>query len=203
MSLDAIDKGWYTEAGTHYAYNENYLVGRNSHTHRNFFVFDLSGVDLSRGQCIVEAALVLDTFEVFTEDASETVEFFDVTAPVTDLLIGLRSVSRYDDFGTGISYGMQTYKPRDPFPPRVIALNSAAVDAIRLSAGSLFAIGGSVTTLQDTPLRLQYVFNGSHIGIGITRLDLTIVPEPPAFAFATSTLFGLSLIRRCGQRLHG
>ena len=201
VSLSALDRGWYTSFGEHTPSNSNYAVGQiQSRTYRNFFVFDLSDVVLSDVQTLVAAALVLDTLAIGTLDPFETVEFFDVTSPINDVINrvdGATGRSTFNDLGTGISYGTQTYSPSDSFTQKTIALNSSAVDAIRNSAGSLFAIGGSITTLRPVQQSATELIFGDNDAVPrTTRLDLTIVPEPSAFALAASSLIAVSVIRR-------
>jgi hypothetical protein len=77
-----------------------------------------------------------------------------------------------------------------------ISLNSAAIDAILDSAGLMFAIGGSVTTLNAGQRDAEFVFGSSQTQPSTQRLDLTIVPEPSAFAIVATSLFAVSAIRR-------
>ena len=48
VTLNAVDSGWYNDAGFHDATNQNYIAGLCSDcggaVFRNFFVFDLTGV---------------------------------------------------------------------------------------------------------------------------------------------------------------
>ncbi len=94
MTIDASDRGWYTETGLHTPSNTNYNVGDTTPAsdQRNFFVFDLSGVT----QQIVSAQLSLFVPTTssgpdggfFSADATETYAVFDITTSIASLTGG-------------------------------------------------------------------------------------------------------------------
>ena len=68
-----------------------------------------------------------------------------------------------------------------------VTLNAAAIAAMNANHG-LFAMGGSITTLDDVPNN-EYTFGNSGAPTDIAELRLTLVPEPASAA-----------LRYCGNR---
>ena len=74
-----------------------------------------------------------------------------------------------------------------------ITLNAAAISALDAATG-LIGIGGSLTTLDSLP-NLEATFAGTNSGTEITRLQLTLVPEP-----STLLLLGIGATSLLGYR---
>ena len=185
--INYFDSGWYKPTGEHDPFNKNYLVGDfrgpncalcgyPSSEFRNFFVFDLKNVAKP-----IESA----TLALFVEGASnrvpgfvssdlgENYELHDVTTPIDVLRNGTNGVTTHADLGSGIVYGNRMMTVADKRHEVEIILNAAAIGAMN-STHVLFAIGGSITTL-DGLANDEYVFAGSP---NVTHeLRLTLVPE--------------------------
>jgi hypothetical protein len=73
-----FSQGWWPSNASvqNNDFNDNYIVGTNGGaSYRDFFTFDLSRI----GEPIVTATLLLQRGEVGSNEATETVEFFDVS----------------------------------------------------------------------------------------------------------------------------
>ena len=194
--LDAIDSGWYNEFGYHENNNENYIVGNtfNLITHRDFFLFDLSGV----GSTIASAELRLFNHSQLTSpsnvdgyisgDATETYVLYDVDTAIASLTSGGNGlVSHYNDLGSGTTFGSYIASAADNGTAISIPLNADAVQALNNSTGS-FAIGGAITTLRiDRPYR-EHLFSNSHNPPNSRQLVLKFVPEPTTCTLALAAL---------------
>ena len=173
--LGAIDQGWYRQNGEHLVANPNYVAGMTGgNQFRNFFVFDLAGLT-----SIQSAALRLNTEEYSSADPTETYTLFDVTTPIASLINGTGGLGAFDDLGSGTSYGSRVYSLGDEFQVRDLTLNPAALTALNLTIGGLFALGGALTSLDPSTPGNEFVFGFS--GNNLARLVLETerdVPEP-------------------------
>jgi hypothetical protein len=207
-----LDRGWYSELGVHLPENDNYAVGDlhgracSSSTCysdlRNFFVFDLSLLP----RPIQSAKLVLNVHGTlpipgyFSNDPSENYELHDVATPIATLLDGTGGVAAHADLGSGVAYGSRVFTSADVSvglgsTTVAIQLNSSAINAMNSSLGGMFAMGGSITTLDNLP-NDEYVFAYSFTAYdGISYLDLSLVPEP-----STMFLLGIGTISLLGYR---
>ena len=148
--LDHVDHGWYRDDGFHVPSNDNYFVGSNSNTeYRNFFVFDLSSVDLE----IVSVQLVVfnGVNGYISSDPSETYTSFDVSTDPLVLIDGTGGTAAFADLGTGVSYGSHVATESDNGTFVTITLNSSAVASANAAAGGVWALGGAITTLDNAP----------------------------------------------------
>lgn len=142
--IEAVDSGWYDDAGSHTPTNDNYYVGAASDPTpgaagrdlNNFFVFDLSNL---RGT-FNSASLVINSFQV---SRSETYELFDYTGDIDDLLDG-SAAGAHADLESGAGYGAFAYTSGDAYTLRELALSGAALADINAAVGGRFAFGGSV-----------------------------------------------------------
>ncbi len=166
VTLADVDKGYYTDAGDHGSFNENYLVGRLSGSDfRNFFVFDLTDIV----DQITSAKLVVNTTEV--TGGGGTYELFSVETVVSELTkdgFGLTDI--FDDLGEGSPYGSRGISNLEHDTDIEISLSANFLSAAN-SASGLFAIGGALSPLTADP---QYVF-----GYGEPAVQLIVeIPEP-------------------------
>jgi hypothetical protein len=208
-----LDRGWYNELGVHNPGNDNYGAGdfRGRFCSsgdcpsdvRNFFVFDLSLIPkpVQSATLILHLIGTLPQPGYFSNDASETYELHDVVTPIAQLVDGTGGLAAHTDLGSGVVYGSRAFTSADVFQgigaTRIqIPLNESAIKALNEARGGPFALGGSITTLDDKP-NPEYVFAYSFTAYGaISWLDLSLVPEPPSFL-----LLGLGTVsflsRRC------
>lgn len=95
LAIDSIDTGWYTETGSNYAFNANYLAGNYSaFSYRSFFVFDLSSIDLPVGQAIASATLVTNAGGI--TDDNQLLSLFDYIGSIPDLLAEAGDVTAFN-----------------------------------------------------------------------------------------------------------
>ncbi len=202
ITLDAVDRGWYTEAGSHSPTNLNYVVGDISLTdgdRHNFFVFDLSGV--TDNILSATLSLVNPANGYVSGDSSETYDLYDVTTSTATLTAGTAGIAGYTDLGSGVTYGSYTATAGDNGTTVLITLNSAAIAALD-AAGGLFAVGGTLATTLDVTDNTEQFFGFTSADVLTdTQLILTTatVPEPSSLALlgiGSLSLFGYRFRRR-------
>ncbi len=212
ITIDAPDRGWYGDNGTHNTSVLNYLAGdcdggtcvAGTNTgideFRNFFVFDLSGVT----GAIVAATLRLDNTDgtaqfpgnvgFFSDTGSETYLVSEVSTAIASLIAGTGGVAAFGDLGSGTSYGSFTATSADNGTFVEIALNSAGIAALNLASG-LFAFGGAITTLNGFPdEETLFAFSDSGL-LSDTQLELTVVPEPSTALLLAAAIALLGALR--------
>jgi len=177
--IDATDRGWYDDTGFHGPGNDNYFVGNfQRETRRNWFVFDLSTIDVEIVALQLRALNPASGF--FSGDAVETYVNYDVTTNLTDLINGLGGVAAYDDLGSGTVYASYDASNSDNATIIVIDLNAAAVADANAAAGGLWGIGGAITTLNGGN---EYLFGFTDGGNPAdTQLVVTLIPAPGVLA---------------------
>ncbi|MDC0937224.1 hypothetical protein OAS39_13145 [Pirellulales bacterium] len=179
------NQGWWSDTRNANNSSDNYALGS---TGRNFFTFDLG----SLAGTVASATLELRRYS-YTGNATETIEFFDVSTDAATLNNNTgTSVAIYDDLGTGTSYGQfEVSNIGSSFELLHFHLNAAAVADINGASGGFFSIGGSLTTNDGD----DFVFGQSN-GDGIQRLVVEVVPEPRSVTLATSLVLGLLVCHR-------
>lgn len=162
LTLNAIDSGWWSNAGNHTSTNKNYLAGflAPGTTDRNFFVFSLAGI----AQTVTSAQLRISNplTGYSSPDPSETYEVFDVSTSLPQLrATGTGQTAIFDDLGTGVGYGAQTVSAANNGGFVTVDLNTASVTALNAALGGDFAFGGSLTTLAGTANQFVFGFTGA------------------------------------------
>jgi hypothetical protein len=208
VTLDAVDSGYYRANGLHTPSLENYLTGTFTGTeYRSFFVFDLSSVTGT----INSAALRLFNPDVspflkgyVSPDPAETLNFYDVTTPVSDITGNTAGVAGFDDLGSGVFYGSRIVSAADNGTVVEIMLNGAAVSALNSGAG-LFALGGALSSISGPADQHVFGFSMAAFVPDHTRehvLDVTPIPEPATTALTTigALLFVVGGVRKTVRR---
>lgn len=181
INLEAIDMGNYNSTGLHDPNNTNYVIGDDisqggiSLQYRNFFVFDLSS--LGAGDQIIDAHLEVYQDNGFVSPSpSETWEAWDVTTAVDTLRAGgSGKTSIYNDLGTGTSYGSQEVTEASEGNLVSLTLNAMARGHIQDKIGNLFAIGGSISSLDSNPSTEEFSFGfTTNNSTNIQQLRLTV-----------------------------
>ncbi len=178
----------------------NTLVGRSGSRFpkRAYFVFDLASI----GAEVVSARLETDSpfGSYLSPDDSETLMLFDYTSDIA-ILQNQNSinVAAYEDLGDGLAYGSQLVSEADERAVVSFDFNASGVADINRAAGSLFAFGLTMATIdRPVPSRVHevfYAFSGNDDG---ARLVVELIPEPSTIAISLISIVGV-LLRR--QRL--
>lgn len=174
--LDATASGFYKENGGHVA--NNYAVGwYNSSTPeelRDYFVFDLSSVDVTILSAKLRASTVGNNSALYpSKDPSETFQLVAVDTSTASLAAGTGGTDAYADLADGTVYGSLVVVPLGIKPLLEVPLNVTGVAALNAATGSI-ALGGSITTLTKGATG-EYLFNST--GAQNTRqLILSITP---------------------------
>jgi hypothetical protein len=186
--------GNWSATGINTSTNTNYAVGNSAGTEwRNFFTFNLASLDLTNQQ-IVSATLQLRKWWHYA-DASETVDFFDVSTPADVLNNNTgASVPIFNDLGSGASYGSVAV-PRAGGTGDIISvsLNGAALSGITAAAGGYFSIGGSC---RDCSIGQTVFASGSASGDQLLVIQTAPIPEPSTYAMLGVGLAALAFLRR-------
>ncbi|RIL07235.1 MAG: hypothetical protein DCC71_03850 [Proteobacteria bacterium] len=208
---DTDNQGWYTGRGEHALQNDNYLIGHNgADAFRNFFVFDLSTLDLT-GLVVASARLEVQRYNASTLIEGYVFEYglFDVGTDAATLMAdhpgplpNADGVDVYEDLGSGASYGSLAVDPLagDADDLLQFDLSAAALADLGAAAGGFFAIGGAITNLQFNAGTIHAGSGGIGDGMqppvrdpGIQRLVIEVVPEPGTLLLVGG---GLALLSR-------
>jgi hypothetical protein len=180
VTLNAVDSGWWDSLGNRDGGLQNYTVGQNfpGDVLNDYFVFDLSAIS----QEITSAQLTLSNPSglVISPDPSETINFSDVSTPISVLEgSGPDQFGIFDDLGSGTSFGSQSVTPGTD--PVVTTLNADAITALTAGLGAQFAIGGSLTAISGPDEQL--LFSGSGSPDDQRQLTLTLAQTADWYKF--------------------
>jgi len=187
VTLNASDTGWYRSDGYHDPTNSNYVVGDlidGPDEYRNFFVFDTSSLT----QAITAATLKIwnpaggYASTGLDSPGYERYTLFDVTTDLATLTGGFAfaGASTFFDLANGATYGEYVATIADNNSYVYVPLNAAGVAALNAADG-MFALGGAITTLNNTWDDGDMLFGYS--GGSAATLVMT-VPEPSTYAMA-------------------
>jgi len=201
----ANDSGWYDQDGLHNAASTNYFTGTIGGVElRSFFVFDLTGV--APGS-VTGATLTLSNRDSAvggtalpgTVGSPLTLNLFDVSSLLSDVVAGLNGLAVFADLGGGTLLGSLVVASDAPGEVTLV-LNAAGVSRLNLAAGGSVVIGLAL----DGPGAVdQYIFanEGSTADFpdSVRRLDVTTaaaapgtVPEPGTSALMIGAVAGLA-----------
>ncbi|HEX6172106.1 MAG TPA: HYR domain-containing protein, partial [Chitinophagaceae bacterium] len=151
ITINNSYQGWYEGASfSHSASNTNYIVGYFGNNYRNYFVFDLSNLNLTGKQITAANLYILDGG---CSSGNSTVNYtlYDVISN-TNLLIATQSGTTaqgiWNDLGSGVSYG--TFSQSTLLTgTRMFTLNQNALNDITSHAGGWFSIGGTLSAVSS------------------------------------------------------
>jgi hypothetical protein len=182
QTIQAFDRGWYTQAGFHDPDNLNYLVGFGGNDDeirggnqwfRNFFVFALPSVS----EPIVGARLNLEvpSFHGYVSQSSAAVfTLHDIAFSLISLMDGTLDVMGYEDLGDGPEYGTRVYTAGDVGALTTVVLNPAALATLNANRGRLWGAGGTlgfpegIQSLPE-PCTVLPAGVGAVLGMGLAR----------------------------------
>lgn len=196
ITLNPIDRGTYHEDGSHDPLGHNYVIGRPSPVSQignNFFVFDLSSV-LDQ---VISAEFWIESSAYISADPSETFTVYDITGSIPAIRDASAGVAGFADMQSGNAYGNIDVSSADNGTMLHLILNAQAIQDINAGLGGLFAIGGTVSTLDMITPRDEQIFvftNPDDPRDGV-ELHLTIVPEPSAMGLLMVSC-GMLALRR-------
>jgi hypothetical protein len=174
--ISLYDSGWYKDYISSSWNNQSYLVGSLRDQYRNWFVFDLSNVDMTIGSATLRAYNPIEGYQ--SPDPTETWSLFDVTSDMTSLMshngTSWEDLAIYRDLGGGTNYGSTLVSAEDNGKFIEVTLNSNAITAMNNTLG-LFAIGGRLTSLSSTGYQYLFGQTGDNLQVEIV---LEAVPEP-------------------------
>ena len=176
--VTAADRGWYDGGGVHTTTNTNYLTGYNgAGNYRSFFVFGIPS--LPPGATITSAELRLGNPSngYISVDASETLQFHQVTTSIATLIAGTGGLAAFTDLGEGTSYTTKPVSLADNGTTVVIPLNTAFLSSAAATAGSQIALGGRIATLTSTVDTNERMFSSTGDTFS-TQLALTVLLPP-------------------------
>jgi hypothetical protein len=139
LTIDAFDRGWYDDDGTHQDSNDNTFTGAlaDSRILNSFFTFDLAALTT-----VSSGVLRLELEEYFGRDPSEDFAVFDVVTSVPTLnATNFGRIDIFQDLESGTIYGARTATRADVGSVLEIPLSGAAIADINAAAGGLFAVG--------------------------------------------------------------
>lgn len=163
----------------------NFLTGQSvtqngSYSSHSYFLFDLSA--LSSNVSSATLVITVPYSSYISSDPSETFQLYDVSSTSFAALQNQNTTWNfgvYDDLASGTKYGSRVFTAADNHTTITIDLNADAIAAINASKGSLFAIGGALTTLGSAT---EQLFGFTNYATN-TTLQLTSAPVPePATA---------------------
>lgn len=208
VTIPTFDRGWYDDAGQHDPANDYYLAGVTQAfepgrpdpivaDHRDWFAFDLAGLDLGNIEGIT---LRLDLGTKSQPASPGTFTLYDVSLPAAGLMDGTGGAAAFADLADGTVFGSYTPAAADTgFID--IPLNTAFLAQFEAARGSKLVFGGALTA--------GTLFGGTgtgNPGDGRSALvivdDTPIVPEPATLApVALLTSLGLLMRPRCRGEL--
>jgi hypothetical protein len=211
-TINASDSGWYDQDGVHNPAFTTYFTGAIGGLElRSFYVFDLTG--LSPGS-ITGGTLTLSNRDSDvggtplpgTVGSPMTLNLFDVSSLLADVVGGLNGLAVFADLGTGNLLGSLAVANDNPGNV-VITLNAAGLTFLNSQAGGTVVIGLALAAPGQAD---RYIFSneGSPADFtdSIRRLDLTTlappdqgVPEPSTSALMLGAMAGLMAWRKSRQ----
>jgi hypothetical protein len=192
------DQGWYTSSGSSSGSNTSYIIGEvGADISRNWFAFDLSGINLLAGEAIISASLTV-VKGGYDGDAQEEWALTSIESNVSDLIYGTGTgLDIFDDLAGGSAYGAATLTAAGGIDSLInVNLTGANVftdiDSSLASLDGLFAIGGYLSTIDSD--NTEVLFNGTggpDFLMSVLTIETTIVPVPAAVWLFGSGLIGL------------
>lgn len=168
------NQGWWSSGASNSDTNTNYITGFiGASEFRSFFTFDVS----SMTDPAVSATLRIRREQGSgSNEAIETLEFFDVSTPAAILNDNTgTNAAIFDDLGTGTSYGSFAVNSAGATTEILeFDLNSNALDEIN-STLTYFSVGGALTS--NSGGDFLFGFSGTYTA----ELHLNTCPEPSAF----------------------
>ncbi|NCC62279.1 MAG: PEP-CTERM sorting domain-containing protein [Verrucomicrobiae bacterium] len=195
--LNPIDRGTYYEDGYHNPLYHNYIIGRGSPSSliaNNFFVFDLSGVS----EQFIGAEFRIESNWYLSADPSETFTVYDITESIPSIRDGSAGIAGFADMQSGNAFGDISISSGDNGTMLSIVLNAQALQDINAGSGGLFALGGTVSTLDLITPREEQIFGPTdpdNPADGV-ELVLTLIPEPSVLGLLLLGCGMLALRRR-------
>jgi autotransporter-associated beta strand protein len=160
VTVNAFDRGFFDNTGTHYSWNSNYFAGSYptpTNVYRDFFIFNIPVSTNS----IVHAELLVDNYQVASPYSQQTYMVHKVTTPIATLEASAAGlVGVYNDLGTGAVYSVRGFATNEAQQISVVPLNAQFINDATAAAGGQLAIGGTIVSL-TTNTQYQYLFGGS------------------------------------------
>jgi fibronectin-binding autotransporter adhesin len=191
LTINGFTSGWYDNTGYHQASNPNYSAGENSgRLFRNFFVF---GLPVLSNQ-LVNAQLLLNSYDNISPSGSENYQLYDVTTPLITLTNSASgAMNTYADLGSGAFYGGRDIYVSESGLKTSVPLNNTFLAAAQANSPGNIALGGVLAPLDPTPNNELLFGYSSAATPSDFRLWLGFLASPvasPVFASGSPTYLG-------------
>ncbi len=189
--ITSASYGSYDRSGNHTAGNLNYIAGYNGgDTFRTYFVFDLPNIS---GQ-LVDAQLLLNTYQMDSTNGDVTFQLYDVTNAITQLTNNQTGATGiYADLGSGMIYGDRDIYTNEAYETATIPLDPGFVAAAQAASGGPITLGGAVTSLNGSSANQDLFASSTFSSASDIRLWLGYYTKPvlpPTFSGAPQNLGG-------------
>ena len=181
-------------------YDQRFIIGWSGLSElRSYFVYLLPALEPQTVLVGAEVQLRLNT--MLSRDPSEPIEFHDITGITTN------TSEYFQDLADGALYGSAAITGPDwtSVPLTSEALNDMMT--IMYAGGGMFALGGTLSSLQYLPYETEEIMGWLPAGAGTAGtagsdllLTLTTIPEPSSTALFF--LGGLGLLSRQFRKFH-
>lgn len=188
--VNATDRGWYDQAGTHDPVNRNYVVGESGgQTFHNFFVFGLP----SGSGHLATAQLSVNSYSNSSPAGFLAYELHDVATPITTLTnTGSGATATYADLANGGLYGGREVFVDERGTRISIPLGYGFIGAAKANLGGQIALGGSIPNLDATPGNENLFLFSNYNNADDAQLWLGFVPATlPSSVFAAGSPIAL------------
>jgi len=178
--INANDRGWYHNGGSHNPNNNNTFTGTfRNFVYRSYFRFTIP----ASVTCVDSATLEIELENYYGNGTPHTISVYDVDAahvPILDTTNGSgNGVNIHNDLGSGTFYGAQAGLTSANIGDLItFNLPAAALAHIEAAAGGDFAVGGRTTaSTPSTFFGLRFSAGNEQRIHRLTINECAVVPD--------------------------